>query len=383
MSSRQYYTVANATQQDTTSCTLVTALELKFTPDANKKYLLLGSALVRSSTTAAVTAVISQFTVDDGTALAIMYHFYRPRLSTAWQPVLCAAVYTGGSSPTEIAFQMRWQAYNNMSSVKNIQLIAIRLEDNDTFSQNTSTSGQTTTSTSWQDAQTLTFTPPSSGDYLIIATAHSNTSSASYRTDICLDVGGVEMCVGQQRPFDVWNMPTWRALHKVTLSAASTIKIKYKSSNALNTAMIRCTSIIALRLSDFPAFDYASSDARSTTTSTSLQTKVSLDSLTLASKYWLALFSAQVDVSSTLYNRETSGGLGTTSFMLEVARQDNTYANGDIPSYGLALWTTASNTDKLNIRYRSSSTSGTAGIANARIVALLLDVPFIPSAMIF
>ncbi|MDZ4230343.1 MAG: hypothetical protein U1B77_00825, partial [Dehalococcoidales bacterium] len=41
---------------------------------------------------------------------------------------------------------------------------------------------QSTTSTTYQDALTLTFTPPVTKDYLVIATALNNNSSTSYAT---------------------------------------------------------------------------------------------------------------------------------------------------------------------------------------------------------
>ncbi|HOR63467.1 MAG TPA: hypothetical protein PKW18_02515, partial [Candidatus Sumerlaeota bacterium] len=101
------------------------------------------------------------------------------------------------------------------------------------------------TSTSWQDKTTLTFTP-SAGNFLIIATAEVNGSSESYNAKAQLTIDGTVYAMYDAEPSDTTNYQSFITHKVINLTAAShTIKIQYCSNNAAATARIRNARIIA------------------------------------------------------------------------------------------------------------------------------------------
>ena len=118
-----------------------------------------------------------------------------------------------------------------------------------------STNAQTTTSGSWQDGLSLTFTPDANATYLLLARAQIGISSGSYSSNVRFynSTDSVEI---QGCDFDVNG-----TLTSATLSAgfggiytaggspsSVTLKIQYCSSNTGNTCSVSNQRIIALRL---------------------------------------------------------------------------------------------------------------------------------------
>ena len=122
-----------------------------------------------------------------------------------------------------------------------------------------SASEQTTTSASYQDACTLTFTPATAGDYIIVAQCYASQGTAGVQGYYVLDVDGTPHMERQQYPDATTTLHERRTqgfLKKVTLTAAShTIKIQWKS-NGSATARIGDCSILAMRFDEFTNAEY-------------------------------------------------------------------------------------------------------------------------------
>ncbi|MFC2058933.1 hypothetical protein ACFLTS_04740 [Chloroflexota bacterium] len=110
---------------------------------------------------------------------------------------------------------------------------------------------QQTRSTTLGAAVTLTFIPPSTKDFVIIASALVNNESTSYYTQTTLDINTVDYSDSYNRPVDTANNWVSFGSHKVITcigGQTQTIKIEYCSEIDTSYAYIKRASIIALEV---------------------------------------------------------------------------------------------------------------------------------------
>ena len=108
-----------------------------------------------------------------------------------------------------------------------------------------------TTSTSYTTRTTLTFTPASTGDYLLISSAVLTADTASNAHGARLNhSGGSIYGENLTYPKATWLYNTWATAAKINLAASSnTFTLQYKTS--ANNAYIEQARILALRLDKF------------------------------------------------------------------------------------------------------------------------------------
>ena len=127
---------------------------------------------------------------------------------------------------------------------------------------------QQTTSTNYQDALTLTFTPPTTKNFLVVAQALTNNSLTSYSTVVQLLVDSASYTETYHKPFDA--SQNWRCFstHKIISATGGnsyTIKIQFKTENATATAYVKRCFITVLEVSNY--YTSESNDESSTTQS--------------------------------------------------------------------------------------------------------------------
>jgi hypothetical protein len=117
-----------------------------------------------------------------------------------------------------------------------------------------------TKSTSYQDKATLTFTPESQGNYLIIGTAELKGNSSSYSVLARMTVDGVSYADFTGEPDETGLYINHFASHKIlNLTAAShTIKIQYRSESTSAYAYARRARVLVIPLSSCESQDSAS-----------------------------------------------------------------------------------------------------------------------------
>ena len=139
------------------------------------------------------------------------------------------------------------------SKYKEGRLILLGLEANDEYATSYGTSS--TTSTSFQDKCTLTFTPHSACDYLIMAYAAVQHQTILKYMTIQLYDSGTATAYGSRDHCDnastANNWEPWFTAVKLNLAASSqTFKIQYLAQSGI-TAAIRESAIVALRMDYF------------------------------------------------------------------------------------------------------------------------------------
>ena len=163
----------------------------------------------------------------------------------------------------------------------------------------------TTTSGTFQDKVTLTFTPASSGDYLIIAFAQLSQGTTLRNTLVKLLDNGTSTTYAQtsKRVGIAGNGEyyPWITMVKLTsLSGSQTFKIQYRRLVPGTTAKIQYACIIALRLDNFNENFYGSASGGATTTSTTFQDRLTVtDTPAVACNYIILASCTQSNQSTS------------------------------------------------------------------------------------
>ena len=232
------------TSSQTTSTTYQDKVSISFTPQVTADFVIIATAEVQGSSTSYQAK--AQLTVNSTTYQELAY---RVKDTTDWYPFdgLKRLTLNGGTN-YEVKIQFCTNNAAGTASIRNARLLILSLRSEYAESEGLST----TTSTSWQDKATLTFTPPSSGDYLVIATANYRGSSTSYDVYVQLTQDGTTITSSNGRPGSgtTANYYTFGVMRKVTLDASQhNFKIQYHSSSTSGTAGVNYAHIVAINLS--------------------------------------------------------------------------------------------------------------------------------------
>jgi hypothetical protein len=366
---KQAYYAESTTQSTTTLTTYQDKVTLTFTPDDSSTYMILATWLLQESSTSYQAK--AKLTRTTGTAKDFGEQIYQPKDTSDYISGACLGIDTFGTSPGSQTYKTQFCSNNALGTarIKEARIIAIKLVSVDQYAESESRS--TTTLTSYQDKTTLTFTPGSQGDFIIIATAILDGSSTSYDFKCQLLVGATTYSITNIEPAYAANRYSWGVFVRVNLLASSqTIKIQYCSENTGATAGIANARIVVLRADQFLNNYYAESNARSTTTLTSYQDKTTLTQTPQAQDH-LVIGCAGADGSSTSYS--TYGQLieGATVYgEMLIETKDGT--NRGYPYFMMYKKALSATSTTWKIQYRSENTGATAGIQDARIIVIQL-----------
>ena len=151
-------------ESSTNSIAYQDKVSISFTPQVTADFIIIAAAEVQGSSTSYQAK--AQLAVDLTTYQELAYRVKDP---TDWYPFngLKRLTLTGG---TNYAIKLQFGTNNaaGTASIRNARLLILSLQSEYAESEELSTTG----STSWEDKATLTFTAPSGGDYLVIATAN-------------------------------------------------------------------------------------------------------------------------------------------------------------------------------------------------------------------
>jgi hypothetical protein len=133
-------------------------------------------------------------------------------------------------------------------------IFALELGANDITAESTGTSS--TSSTTWQTKVTLSFTPPSAGDYLIVGHRIVSASEAdANNAKTRLYNGAVAYSA---RALNWWNPADHNCalspVYAANLSGAQSWQIQYAKNSGTGSVSIKGARTLALRLADFDGF---------------------------------------------------------------------------------------------------------------------------------
>ncbi len=257
-------------ESTTTSTTYQNKVLISFTPQVTADFVIIAAAEVQGSSTSYQAKAC--LAVDSTTYQEVAYRVKDP---TDWYPFngLKRLTLNGGANYL-IEIQFCTNNAGGTARIRNARLLIISLQSEYTESEELST----TTSTSWQDKATLTFTPPSDGDYLIIATANYRGSSTSRDVYIQLVQDGTMIhaaASGRPGSGTTANYYTFGVMRKVTLDVSQhDFKIQYCTSDSAGVAGMTYAHIVAIRLDQFGNNYYAEDETESSPAPSTFTDKV-------------------------------------------------------------------------------------------------------------
>lgn len=288
---RTYYSASSAGESSRTgagSSTYADKTSVTFTGDGSD-YLVLGSCAGRAST----WNVNSGWRLYDDTGAAVIGEMLQPQpdypsyVGHQWMDIKTV------SASQTYSIEYKTNDTAETAYIKQAALAVLKLTSSDKYVE--SVTRVTTSSTTFQDGATLTFTPASLGDYLIVATGVVDMPTGTIFASMRLDIDGTTQ-FGE--PWQ-WESGTngitqsWTTMYKANLSAAShTIKIQYRSQGSAGTIGVQYQRIVALRLDGFEDEDYAVQTTPATTTSTTEQTFLTLTDTAASAKDHLRMWCA-------------------------------------------------------------------------------------------
>lgn len=371
MAARNTQYIEDLTESTTTSTTYQDKATIIFTPDDNGKYLILASCLITVDIAGPGRSTFVKVTRTTGTAKDFQTIIAGVNVANSYQSVGLMGIDTFGTSPGSQTYKVQYKSEGNgaTAKIKDARFFIIKLTSNDQAAE--SLTRATTTSTVYQDSASLTFTPGTQGDYIIIAMATTDVAGNALNAQAVLDVDGTESDFGENAfKKHSAERQIWVALKKTNLTVAShTIKIKYRTTIGGFTAGIQDARVVVLSASDFDNLYAASNRTRATTTSSSYQDFTTLTQTPSALSH-LILMSGKRDVSTT-------GSVGGAKFIKDstaYTEELEAYetASPDVSDFLVVRETLSAASTTWKTQYKSNGTA-TVGFDESEIVVFQLE----------
>ena len=373
MPARQSFYAESLAESSTTSADWMNTLSLTFTPDDDADYWLFASAaFTNSSGTNDHVGWVSVYHVQAETVL-LEQSVQRQEATSPqdWVGFFGIARLSFGAAPGEQQLDVNINSsHGDTTKIRDVRLLLIKADAADAYVE--SLAQVNTGSTSWQTAATLTFTPASAGDYLVIASATraSNANLGAMRCRLNDVTGAITWGDRAWYCKDDWDNQAFAVMEKLSLAAAShTFRLEYRSESG-TLCYVRDARILALRLDAFENAWFASNQATQNTTSAGNQ-----DFLTLSATP-LALPHAVIAIGS--YNTAST----SVSGYLNVAKDGGTVEEWNREAPNAAGWQCAGLAQRQTLaavattwkwRARTEAAGTTVNVGNLAIAVLQLE----------
>ncbi len=271
-----YRVTVSEAQSQTTVTSWTTKVTDTWTVPTTDNYLILATAEIqRSSTTAARTTGVTIGVDGTPATSAGIYQSYSRNTATYFSVgIVRVASLSAGSHTITILY--RTTHSSNTASIQNARLTVLRIGGD---YQAAEPPDGTTTSSSYTDIATVSFTPELTQDWVAFAYAEIGNFSATTNTNyVNLDVGGVQQ--SESAPRNLTTNTTAGFVGVLLIDqfslaggASRTVKIQMRTTGG--TLTYRNVRLYLLPASLFNEVQYNESDSEATTTSSSRSDKAS------------------------------------------------------------------------------------------------------------
>ena len=239
----------------------------------------------------------------NGTALYPTHNVLRTNFTTEYIATGGMFLHAAGGSPASASYAIQY-APETAATLRgrNARISWLKLGANDNYTS--ALAAQTTVSTTAVDAATLTFTPPTAGDYLVLASFALGNSASTQSGFVQLTDGTTSSAEPIMFGANGSHFTGLIPLVLTGISGSKTISLKYRSSAAGNTVTIQNVVLVAIRLDRF-ANNYktflsaANTGAETAYTATVTQTFTPAAAAHLSIATWQAYGSAASSASRT------------------------------------------------------------------------------------
>lgn len=366
-----YFYESSDDESSTTSADFQDKVTLSFKPDQADNYLVIASALVKVSNTEDEVNV--RLLVDDVEYAA--ENFVASGAGSAnYYPFAAHKIFYFDDSIHILRLQYNIERIAGTGYIKNARIFAIRVSDN-TKADNSEDESQTN-ATFYQNKAVLSFTPASTENYLVLASAEVSGNSTGYSTCARLTHDGASQG-------EMLREPSSASAHWYTFALARRLELsggiheenlQYRAESEVEgrEAKIRRARVAAVWLRDLGTFFTDNeNEAGGMTSSTTYENVLRLHIPPTAAGRYLIIASAIFGQSDTsLY----------TTVDLDIDGADNTTASyrpkdatDDVPYFTIMVKELSAGPHEVTMKYTTSGASGTARIKNARIIIVELS----------
>jgi hypothetical protein len=374
MGARQSFYVESLGESSTTSATEQVKTTLTFTPDANSDYWLIASgAFTCSSTTDNHEGQVDLWHPEASAALFYQAGQVKEASSPQdWIAFFGIAKLSFAASPGQQNIDVQyWSSHSgDTTRIKDVRILVIKADAADEYAE--SLTQDTTTSTSYQTKTTLTFTPATTGDYLVIASAvrAGDANGAAMRARLNYVTGSLTYGDKAWYCKDDFDNQAFAVMEKLNLANASkTFRLEYRSESG-TLCYIQHARILALRLDAFDNSYFASNHSLQNTTQATDQDFLTLTATPLALSHAIVAVGAYNTVSTSVsaYLNVAKDG----SSLAEVVREaPNTAGWQDAGLAQQQALSAVSTTWKWRARAETAGT--TVNVGNLAIAVLQLE----------
>jgi len=372
---RKYTYAESLTLSTTTTASDQTKVTLTFTPDASSTYVYIWNADIQATTGTTYDNIV---TLKNNAGTTLSTSNFESKDTTDFATISGIAFETFGASPTSqsVTLTYRTETATNSVGIKNARIVAIKLTAADAYVENTADSS--TTGTSLSTATTLTFTPATTGNYLILGSAETRSSSTTVTVNSQITYSGTGYSIAAARSNDITNYVSGLMQASVgSLTATSkSITLQFSSGSAGTTVNCRRARLLALRLDEFSDSSITTDTSSTSTTSLTYATKTTTDTTVSPELSYLVIGTAAIGPStgspttiSSGYGFSVGGTYSSESLVESVS-------NGNYPSASFGSFTvvsTSSTTLTSQFNYYSETASVTTVADDVTISVLLLD----------
>jgi hypothetical protein len=175
--SRQVYSAEDIAESESLLNTFEDKSTLTFTPDADSDYVIFWSCEIQSTNTG--RAVEAELWDDTATA-RMQASLKRVERVGDYNSIQGFHIASFGASPVSQTYKIRWRGETVGSTyrIRNARLVALKLVDGDEWASNTVSATQLSNEI-LADHSSLTFTPATAGDYLLLGTGMYSRSGVA------------------------------------------------------------------------------------------------------------------------------------------------------------------------------------------------------------
>jgi len=373
MPARQSFYAESLAESSTTSSTPQVKAILTFTPDANATYWLIASGAFVCTATAG-HAIIAVHHVNAALDLLLQGGQVKEAASPLdWIPCFGIARLSFGTAPGEQSIEVRYASENDgdATRIRDARLLVIKADAADQFAA--SDDEWQTSSTSWQDKTTLTFTP-TAGDYLVIGNAAMAMDANNAAMRGRLNHATASVTYGDRVWYarDAWWFQPFAVMEKLSLAASSqTFTLQFRS-NSGTLCFYRDARILALRLSAFAGHAFISNQMVQTTTSASDTDVLTLTHTPAAGMHAIIAIGSFNTASTTVsgYLTFARDGSNQAEFVREGVNAA-AYLHAGVAQ----RQTLAASPTSWKWRARAETAGITVNVANLAIAVLQLEAP--------
>ena len=295
MTTRVYWTAESLPTATTTATSRSSSAALTFTPDAGSTDYILFWSFEYSSNG---TTISAQSWVVDTTASTDLASFIlegkEPSSPLDSYSVAGFRKWTSPSTPVSQTFTIQYAAETTgtTATIKNARLLVLKLGADDVYAEHLTSTVTTTTSLSTKVS--LTVTPSSSGDYLVLGYARHNCNSGGAALNVGLyspvagkyypDRSASLAATDGRVPKDTTDIISFVGSIVDTISSSSTYTLDSRLSTSATSTLYE-GAILALRLSGFDAAYSAENASASSGTEGTNQNAVTLTQTTTANPH--------------------------------------------------------------------------------------------------